>query len=144
VSICGSKVGRKVVFTRGIKPDGTPIKIMAVDDSPVTRKMLRKALEPEGFVIAAEAGNGRDAVANYPRVQPDVITLDVTMPIMDGLEAAAAIKKLNPAQKIIMLSAMGDKDIVTEAQSLGITEFCTKPFKPDEIIGKILKVMTEG
>ncbi|ADI02492.1 response regulator [Syntrophothermus lipocalidus] len=133
-----------MVLTRGIKPDGSPIKVMAVDDSPVTRKMLKKALEPEGFIIVAEAGNGRDAVAAYAQANPDVITMDVTMPIMDGLEAAAAIKKLNPSQKIIMLSAMGDKDIVAEAQSLGITDFCTKPFKPDEIIGKILKVLAEG
>lgn len=125
---------------KGLKGDGTPIRVMAVDDSPITRKMVRKALEPEGFEIAAEAGNGKEAVEKYGSVLPDVITMDVTMPIMDGLEAAAAIKKINPAQRIIMLSAMGDADIKADAGSRGITDFCTKPFKPQEMVDKVLEV----
>ncbi|MGI5920903.1 MAG: response regulator [Syntrophomonadaceae bacterium] len=116
---------------------------MTVDDSPITRKMIRKALEPEGFLIVGEAGNGKQAVELYERIKPDVITMDVTMPIMDGLDAAAAIKKINPRQRIIMLSAMGDKDIVAEAQSRGISDFCSKPFKPQEMVEKVVKVMGE-
>ncbi|NLW91473.1 MAG: response regulator [Syntrophomonadaceae bacterium] len=125
---------------KGLKADGTPIRVMAVDDSPVTRKMVRKALEPEGFEIVAEAGNGKEAVEIYASTLPDVITMDVTMPIMDGLEAAGNIKKVNPAQKIIMLSAMGDSDIKADAQSRGITDFCTKPFKPQEMVDKVREV----
>lgn len=126
---------------KGLKADGTPIKFMAVDDSPITRKMIRKALEPEGFVFIGEAGNGRDAVNLYKNIKPDVITMDVTMPIMDGLDAAGAIKKINPAQRIIMLSAMGDNDIIADAKSRGINHFCTKPFKAAEMVEKVLDVM---
>lgn len=128
---------------RGLKPDGTPIKVMAVDDSPITRKMIKKALEPEGFIIIGEAGNGKDAVELYSRIEPDVITMDVTMPIMDGLDAAFAIKQINPDQRIIMLSAMGDSDILAEAKSKGINDFCSKPFKPQDMVERVLKLMGE-
>lgn len=126
---------------KGIKADGTAIKVMAVDDSPITRKMIRKALEPEGFVIVGEAGNGKDAVELYGSVQPDIITMDVTMPIMDGLDAAEAIKKINPAQNIVMLSAMSDNDIIADAKSRGINDFCNKPFKPEEMVAKIIEIL---
>jgi len=125
---------------KGLKADGSPIRVMAVDDSPITRKMVRKALEPEGFEIVAEAGNGKEALDIYPNILPDVITMDVTMPIMDGLDAAGNIKKINAAQRIIMLSAMGDADIKADAKSRGITDFCTKPFKPQEMVDKVLEV----
>lgn len=126
---------------RGIKGDGTAITVMAVDDSPVSRKMIKKALEPEGFQVVAEAGNGKQAVDLYASVKPDVITMDVTMPVMDGLEAASQIKAINSRQPIIMLSAMGDEDIMVEARQRGINEICSKPFKPDDIINSILKVL---
>ncbi len=126
---------------KGIKADGSPYKVMSVDDSPITRKMIKKALEPEGFEIIGEAGNGKDALDLYARIQPDIITMDVTMPIMDGLDAALAIKKINPAQKIIMLSAMSDEDILADAHSRGIDEFCTKPFKPEEMVARVLEVL---
>ena len=128
---------------KGLRADGTAIRVMAVDDSPITRKMIKKALEPEGFEIVGEAGNGRDALELYSKINPDVITMDVTMPIMDGLQAAQVIKQQNPAQKIIMLSAMSDNDIVAEAKGWGIVHFCAKPFKPAEIVEKILRVIDE-
>lgn len=128
---------------KGLKADGTPVKVMAVDDSPISRKMIKKALEPEGFLIIGEAGNGKEAVELYPQVQPDVITMDVTMPVMDGLDAASIIKQINASQKIIMLSAMGDNDIINDAKSRGINDICSKPFKAPELIEKILKVMED-
>ncbi|MDD2510300.1 MAG: response regulator [Syntrophomonas sp.] len=126
---------------KGIRTDGTPIKVMAVDDSPISRKMIKKALEPEGFLIVGEAGNGKEAVERYPQFQPDIITMDVTMPIMDGLDAASMIKGINPKQKIIMLSAMGDDDIINDAKSRGINDVCCKPFKAEELVEKILKAI---
>ncbi|MFA7149289.1 MAG: response regulator [Syntrophomonadaceae bacterium] len=128
---------------KGLRMDGTAIRVLAVDDSPITRKMIKKALEPEGFEIIGEAGNGRDAVELYHKTKPDVITMDVTMPIMDGLKAAQVIKEQNPFQKIIMLSAMSDNDIVAEARGWGIVHFCAKPFKPEEIVEKILRAINE-
>ncbi len=126
---------------KGLKPDGTPITFMSVDDSPITRKMIKKALEPEGFLFMGEAGNGKEALELYSQIKPDVITMDVTMPIMDGLDAAGAIKQINPGQRIIMLSAMGDDDIIADAKSRGINHFCSKPFKAAEMVEKVLEVM---
>lgn len=126
---------------KGLTVDGMPIQVMAVDDSSISRKMIKKALEPEGFVICAEAGNGKEAVELYPKIRADIITMDVTMPVMDGLDAAAIIKKINPGQKIIMLSAMGDEDIINDAKSRGIDDVYTKPFKAPELIDRILKLM---
>lgn len=126
---------------KGLKADGTPYRVMSVDDSPITRKMIKKALEPEGFQIIGEAGNGKQAVELYAQIEPDIITMDVTMPIMDGLDAALAIKKINPGQKIIMLSAMSDNDILADAHARGIDDFCSKPFKPEEIIDRVLDVL---
>ena len=126
---------------KGIKADGTAIQVMAVDDSAISRKMIKKALEPEGFVVCAEAGNGKEAVELYTKIKADVITMDVTMPVMDGLDAASAIKKINPKQKIIMLSAMGDDDIIKDAKSRGIDDVYCKPFKAPELVERILKLM---
>lgn len=126
---------------KGINSQGQAIRVMAVDDSSITRKMIKKALEPEGFCITGEASNGREAVDLYTSLKPDVITMDVTMPVMDGLDAALAIKKIDPTQKIIMISAMGDNDIVTQARTCGIDDFCFKPFKADDLVIKILEVL---
>ena len=116
---------------KGLKPDGTPIRVMAVDDSPVTRKLIKKALQPEGFTVVGEAGNGKEAIELYPSLKPDIITMDVTMPIMDGLQAASVIKKLDANQKILMLSAMSDKDIIAEAATYGIKHFAASPSNPN-------------
>jgi len=113
--------------------------ILAVDDSPIIRKLIEKALEPEGFMIS-EAKNGKEAVELYPKLKPDLITMDVTMPVMDGITAAKRIRRINPNQKIIMLSAMGDKDLIAEARACGITDFFSKPFKASEIITKIRQI----
>ncbi|MGI6487370.1 MAG: response regulator [Syntrophomonadaceae bacterium] len=126
---------------KGLKSNGTPIRVMAVDDSPVTRKLIKKALQPEGFTVVGEAGNGKEAVELYPRLKPDIITMDVTMPIMDGLQAASVIKKLDANQKILMLSAMSDNDIIAEAATYGIKHFCSKPFKPQQMVQKILEAL---
>ncbi|MGS0765002.1 response regulator [Syntrophomonas curvata] len=128
---------------KGLRKDGSAVRVMTVDDSPVIRKLIKKALEPEGFAIIGEAGNGRDAVELCFKLNPDIITMDITMPIMDGLEAALAIKEKNPRQKIIMLSAMSDQDIVADAMSRGINHFCSKPFKAEDMIAKILQVINE-
>lgn len=128
---------------KGLRQDGTAIRILAVDDSPVTRKMIKKALEPEGFEVVGEAGNGKEAIDLWRQLSPDIITMDVTMPIMDGLEAALAIKQEKPEQKIVMLSAMSDQDIVAQAMSRGINHFCSKPFKADEMVNKLLQVINE-
>lgn len=125
----------------GIKSDGQPYKVLVVDDSPMIHKIVRKVLEPEGFVICACGNNGQEGVGLYYQHKPDIITMDITMPIMDGLEAAKEIKASNPGVKILMLSAMGDDEIIYQAKQIGINNFARKPFKNEQLIEAISKII---
>jgi len=112
-------------------------KILVIDDSPFIFKAVKKALEPQGHEVVDNASNGQIGLDMYEKYNPDLITLDVTMPVMDGIETAKALFKKNPDVKIIMLSAMGDEVLINQAKELGITHFVTKPFKPDELVSSV-------
>ena len=116
------------------------IKVLVVDDSPFIHKAISRALAGDAYEICGFAKNGREGLDMYLSNSPDVVTMDVTMPVMDGLQTARAITAKNPAAKIIMLSAMGDEEIVSEAKASGITEFLQKPFKSPELVAAIKKV----
>lgn len=107
------------------------LKVLVIDDSPFVFKAVSKALEGSDYVAVDHALNGQIGVEKYEQLKPDVVTLDVTMPIMDGLEAARALFAIDPAVKIILLSAMGDEVLLNEARNIGITHFLTKPFRPE-------------
>ncbi len=114
-------------------------KILIVDDSRTSRKILRNILEENGMEIVGEAVNGEDAVAQYQALNPDVVTLDITMPVMDGVAALKEIMKINRGAKVIMVTAAGQKGNVVEALKLGAFEFVTKPYEADvimDVIGK--------
>lgn len=108
-------------------------KVLVIDDSPFIFKAVKKALEGNGFQVEDAAPNGKVGVELYEKCCPDLVTLDVTMPIMDGIETAKALFQKNPSVKIIMLSAMGDEVLMEEAKRIGISNFVTKPFKPEEL-----------
>lgn len=112
-------------------------KVLLVDDSPVIHGMLRKVLEKNAFVVCGDARNGREGVEMFRELAPDVVFMDITMPVMDGLEAARAIKELNKNTKIIMLSAMGDDEIVGQAKDIGVNIFLKKPFDEYKVISAI-------
>lgn len=112
-------------------------KVLVIDDSPFIFKAVKKALEPHGFEVVNNASNGQEGLELYEKYQPDIITLDVTMPVMDGIETAKALKERGSKVKIIMLSAMGDDVLVNQAKELGITQFVKKPFKPEELLEKV-------
>jgi len=116
------------------------IRVLVVDDSPFIHKAISRALNSDQYEICGIAKNGREGVDMYISTIPDVVTMDVTMPVMDGLASAKEIMAKNPGAKIIMLSAMGDEEILTEAKSLGIREFLQKPFKSPELISTIQKL----
>ncbi|NLK62991.1 MAG: response regulator [Fusobacteria bacterium] len=122
----------------GIKEDGTPYRILIVDDSPMIHKMIQKTVEPMGFTIVGNAKNGKEGVELYDKLKPDLVTMDITMPIMDGVDASENIIKNDPMAVILMLSAMGDDDIKEQAKSKGIRHFITKPFQPAEFIKSIV------
>ena len=112
-------------------------KVLVIDDSPFISKAVRKAVEPEGFEVVGQAFNGREGLEMIREHQPEIIILDVTMPVMDGLETAENIYRRNPDAKVIMLSAMGDEKLVTAAKRIGVKRFLNKPFKAEEMVAAI-------
>ncbi len=116
-------------------------KILIVDDSRTSRKMLRNILESNGHEIVDEAVNGQDGVQKFQALKPDVVTLDITMPIVDGVEALKMIKALDGNSKVIMVTAAGQKNKMIDCIKAGANEFLTKPFDQQEIIDVIAKMV---
>jgi len=103
-------------------------RVLIVDDAAFMRMMLRDILTKNGYEVAGEAENGAQAVERYKEVKPDLVTMDITMPEMDGITAVREIKKIDPAAKIVMVSAMGQQAMVIEAIQAGAIDFVVKPF----------------
>ncbi|WP_270566390.1 response regulator [Clostridium beijerinckii] len=116
-------------------------KILVVDDSPMVHALMKRALENNEFTICGSAKNGKDGVEKYKELSPDIITMDITMPIMDGLEASKEIMSINPKAKIVMLSAMGDEEIIETAKEIGINYFLKKPFNQEELLDVVKKIL---
>ncbi|MCK8823819.1 response regulator [Fuchsiella alkaliacetigena] len=107
--------------------------VLIVDDAQFMRTMLSKLVEEEGYEVVGEAVNGIDAVQKYQELNPDLVTMDITMPEMDGIEAMVEIKKVDPDAKIIVCSAMGQKPMVVDALEAGAEDFIVKPIKPEKV-----------
>jgi two-component system chemotaxis response regulator CheY len=116
-------------------------KVLIVDDAAFMRMMIKDILEKNDFQVVGEANNGIKAVELYKKEKPDVVTMDITMPDMDGIEAVKAIKAFDPAAKIIMCSAMGQQTMVMDAIKAGARDFIVKPFQPDRVLEAIKKVI---
>ncbi|MCM0650472.1 response regulator [Clostridium swellfunianum] len=116
-------------------------RVLIVDDAAFMRMMIKDILEKNGFQVIGEANNGLKAVEIYKKEKPDVVTMDITMPDMDGIEAVKAIKAFDPAAKIIMCSAMGQQTMVMDAIRAGAKDFIVKPFQPDRVLEAIRKVL---
>lgn len=108
-----------------------------IDDSKTSRSVLRTILEKNGYEIVAEAANGKEGFEKYCDLQPDFVTLDITMPVMDGIQTLVKIKEYDPGAKVIMVTAAGQKGKMVDAIKLGAAEFVTKPFETDQIISII-------
>lgn len=115
-------------------------KVLVIDDSPFVFKAVSKALEGSEWEVVGNALDGQLGVDKYIETRADVITLDVTMPIMDGLETARKLFEINPKVKIVMLSAMGDETLLNQAREIGIQHFLTKPFRPETLQAKLAEV----
>lgn len=116
-------------------------KILIVDDAAFMRMMIKNIITKAGYEVAGEAENGEQAVQLYFELKPDLVTMDITMPDMDGIEAVKAIMKKAPDAKIIICSAMGQQAMVMEAIQAGAKDFIVKPFKPDRILQAIERVL---
>ena len=116
-------------------------RVLIVDDAAFMRMMIKDILEKNGFEVVGEASNGLKAVELYKKESPDVVTMDITMPEMDGIEAVKAIKAFDAGAKIIMCSAMGQQTMVMDAIRAGARDFIVKPFQPDRVLEAIRKVI---
>ena len=115
--------------------------ILIVDDSRTSRRILRNILEAGGFQVIGEACNGQEAVELYQQLKPEMVTMDITMPIMDGLAALQSIREKDSNARVVMITAAGQAEKMTEAVKYGAMEFLTKPFSDEAVIKVVNKVV---
>lgn len=108
-------------------------RILIVDDAIFMRKTLKLMLERDGFEVVGEAENGKAGLQKYKDLTPDLVTMDITMPEMDGITALKELKKVDRNARVIMVSAMGQEAFVREAIVNGATGFIVKPFTEDHV-----------
>ncbi len=112
-----------------------------VDDASIMRMRLREILEKEFFIVA-EASNGEEALQVYNEHSPDFLTLDITMPHMNGIQALKGILSSHPDARVVIVSAVGQKQVVFEALGLGAKDFIVKPFEPERVLLAIRRLFT--
>ncbi|MDK2788879.1 MAG: two-component system, chemotaxis family, chemotaxis protein CheY [Epulopiscium sp.] len=117
------------------------LRFLVVDDAIFMRTVLKKMLSEEGFEVVGEAGNGIDAIQMAAKLKPDIVTLDITMPEMDGIKAVPEILKVSPDSKIIMCSALGQQAMVVDAIKKGAKDFIVKPFEKSRVLQAINNVV---
>ena len=118
-------------------------KVMIVDDTKFMRNILKNILKKKDLEIVGEAGNGREAVEKYNELKPDIVTMDIIMPEMDGIQATREILKMHPDAKILICSAMGQQALVIEAIQAGAKDFVIKPFQPARVLEAIDRTLQE-
>jgi two-component system chemotaxis response regulator CheY len=116
--------------------------ILIADDATFMRTMLRQIIEDMDWTIAAEAGDGAEAIAMYRKFKPDLVLLDITMPNMDGNEALKAILAEDPAAQVVMITALGQKDQVLDAIKTGARDFIIKPFDHDRVTETLERILS--
>lgn len=117
-------------------------RVLIVDDAVVMRMMIKGILSKNGFEVVGEAQNGVEAVDKYKQLMPDLVTMDMVMPEMDGISAVKQIIAHDSNAKIIMCTSMGQQALVVEAIQAGAKSFITKPFQPPKILETIEKVLS--
>lgn len=116
-------------------------KILIVDDAAFMRMMIKDILTKNGYEVVGEATDGAQAIEKYKEHSPDLVTMDITMPEMDGITSLKEIKKFDPNAKVIMCSAMGQQAMVIDAIQAGAKDFIVKPFQADRVLEAISKAL---
>lgn len=117
-------------------------KVLVVDDAAFMRMMIKDILRKGGYEVIGEAEDGSKAVEKYKELRPDLVTMDITMPDMDGITAVKEIRKLDSNAQIIMCSAMGQQAMVIDAIQAGAKDFVVKPFQPERVLEAVRKVLS--
>jgi len=115
--------------------------VLIADDAAFMRMMIKNILTEAGYEIAGEAENGAVAVSRYRELKPDLTTMDITMPEMDGIAALKEIRSMDPDARIVMCSAMGQQAMVIESIQAGARDFIVKPFQPDRVVEAVQKAL---
>jgi len=123
--------------------DGQPIRYLVADDSVFARKNLARMIETFGGQLAGEAGDGAAAITEYDRTNPDIVLMDITMPQMEGIEAAERIVQKHPEARVVMVSSVGYQENIVAALQRGARHFVQKPVKPEVLYEVIKYVMGE-
>src|SRR5690554_5506463 len=118
-------------------------RVLVVDDAAFMRMMIKNILISGGYEIVGEAENGKEAIEAYKELRPDLVTMDITMPEMDGIDAVKGIMEIDMKAIIIMCSAMGQQAMVIDAIQAGARDFVVKPFKPDRVLAAINKLFEQ-
>ena len=116
------------------------VQILIVDDLSFMRTAIREIIETSGFGIAGEAENGVEGIMLYRERRPDVVLIDITMPVMDGIESLKRIVDYDPRARVIMCSALGQQEYIIRAIQYGARDFIVKPFRPERIVSAVRKV----
>ena len=115
--------------------------VLVCDDAIFMRTMISDILSQAGFEVVGEAESGIQAVAKYRELKPDLVTMDIVMPDMGGIEAVREICKADPEARILMCSAMGQQALVVEAIQAGAKDFVVKPFQPSRVLEAVQRVL---
>lgn len=116
-------------------------RILVVDDAAFMRMMIKNIVTKNGYEVVGEAENVQVALELYQQLKPDLVTMDITMPELSGIEGVKAIRNIDPNANIIMCSAMGQQAMVMEAIQAGAKDFIVKPFQQDRILQAIERVL---
>jgi two-component system chemotaxis response regulator CheY len=115
--------------------------VLIVDDADFMRLMLKEMLQDMGLAVAGEAGDGEQAIALYESLRPDLVLLDITMPRKDGIQTLKEILARDPEARIVMITALGQKDKVIESIQAGALDFVVKPFDQDRVHETVVRVL---
>ena len=119
-------------------------KILVVDDAKVIRMVIKRILTRHGFLVAGEAGNGREALEKYKELRPDAVTMDIVMPEMDGIQGLKEIIAFDKQAKVIMVSAIDQRDSLTDAIRNGATDYVVKPFEDNRMVTALVNIFGEA
>lgn len=115
-------------------------RVLIADDSKLMRRILARILSSAGYAVAAEAKNGVEAVSLYQKFKPDIVTMDIVMPGLDGLQALKVIKALDPDARVVMVSSIGQDDVIIEAIRAGARDFLVKPFRRSQVVKTFTRI----
>jgi two-component system chemotaxis response regulator CheY len=126
----------------GLKSDGSKYKVLIVDDSMFIAKQLGQILQSEGFEVVGTAGDGAQGVEQFKALQPDLVTMDITMPVMDGVSALEKILENDKEARVIMVSALGKEDVVKKCLLMGAKSFIIKPLDRAKVLERVVSIVS--